>query len=99
MLAMTVAGVAEAAPVDGRRAAEVANHFWNVTLGMKDAVQQVEWTYGDVAYLYAAAGGGWVMVPDDDVARPILAYSTSSHLDTGHLPAATVGFLNISDKR
>ena len=95
MLAMAVAGVAGAAPVDSRRAAEVANRFWNATLGMKSTVQQVEWSYGDVAYLYAAAGGGWVMVAADDVARPILAYSTSSRLDDGYLPAATEDFLYV----
>ena len=81
--------------VPASEACMVANTFWTVTLGMKGTLQNSEWGYSDAAYLFVADGGGWVIVAANDVARPILAYSTTTTLDPHHLPVATRGFLDI----
>ncbi len=81
--------------VPASEACMVANTFWTVTLGMKGTLQNSEWGYSDAAYLFVADGGGWVIVAANDVARPILAYSTTTTLDPHHLPDATRGFLDI----
>ena len=92
-----VLAVANAKPVSQDEAYQAAYGFWSFTLGRKDPVplQHITWNYDDAAYLFVSSDGGWVIVAADDVARPILAYSTSSNLDPQNLPAATENFLQV----
>lgn len=97
MLVCMAFAVAEAKPVSQADAWQAARSFWTGTLGMRDAtaLQPVSWTYDAAVHLFAADGQGWVMVAADDVARPILAYSTGSALDPSQLPVATQNFLYV----
>ena len=87
---MAIAMAALAKPVDRQLAARVANSFWSHTLGLKGNVQMVDcsadWPYSHLL-LFTADGGGFVLMPTDDVARPVLAYSTTGTIDLQNLPA------------
>lgn len=87
---MAIAMAALAKPVDRQLAARVANSFWSHTLGLKGNVQMVDrsadWPYSHLL-LFTADGGGFVLMPTDDVARPVLAYSTTGTFDPQNLPA------------
>lgn len=89
--AVALAMAAMAKPVDRQTASRAALSFWKHTLGYPYSSQPKdcsdEWEYGHL-YLFSFAGGGFVVMAADDVARPVLAYSATSGLDPTRLPAA-----------
>ncbi|MBR1550360.1 MAG: C10 family peptidase [Bacteroidales bacterium] len=91
-----LAGAVSAAPVGVEKASTVAHHFWTATLHGKADVQlkHAGWQY-DAVHLFMSEAGGWVMVAADDVARPILAYSTSGSFNPLQPPAAMTDFLYV----
>ena len=89
IVALALAVVASATPVDARKAATVAQAFWASTLQSKNAsgLELQQWQY-DAVYLFTHPAGGWMLVAADDCARPVLAYSTSGSFNPEHMPTA-----------
>ena len=82
-----------AAPVSEQQALKVASRFW-ATLGTSN-FEQPQWdnitarTGLNHMYVFDLHNGnGFVIVAADDVARPILGYSTSNHFGTKPSPEA-----------
>ena len=99
LLFLAVALTATANPVTPKRAATVAENFWQSlnsspklgevaqrTGGVCQLTQQ-SWQY-DAIYLFVGDGGGFVLVAADDAARPILGYSTTGTFDTARMNPA-----------
>ena len=88
ILALTAA---IAGPVNPKRAATVAQNFFNSLPTTKSNVQlqlsSTPWQF-DGIYLYTAAEGGFVLVAADDAVRPILGYSPTGTLDPDNMPPA-----------
>ena len=80
-----------AGPVNPKRAATVAQNFFNSLSTTKDNVQMqlscTPWQF-DGIYLYTSADGGFVLVAADDAVRPILGYSPTGTLDPDNMPPA-----------
>lgn len=88
-LLLLLAGTLLASPVTPKRAAAVAQSFWQSINSSPKSVSlnPVAWQY-DAIYLYAAEGGGYVLVAADDAVRPILGYSATAVFDPDSLPPA-----------
>ena len=88
-LLLLLAGTLLASPVTPKRAAMVAQSFWHSINSSPKSVSlnPVAWQY-DAIYLYAAEGGGYVLVAADDAVRPILGYSATAVFDPDSLPPA-----------
>ena len=88
LLALTAA---IAGPVNPKRAATVAQNFFNSLSTTKSNVQMqlscTPWQF-DGIYLYTSADGGFVLVAADDAVRPILGYSPTGTLDPYNMPPA-----------
>ena len=95
-LAVLMLGTANAGPVTPKRAATVAQNFFNALSATKgDAYLELsssQWQY-DGIYLFTATDGGFVLVAADDAARPILGYSPNGTIDPANLPPALQGWL------
>ena len=80
-----------AGPVNPKRAATVAQNFFNSLSTTKSNVQMqlscTPWQF-DGIYLYTSADGGFVLVAADDAVRPILGYSPTGTLDPDNMPPA-----------
>ena len=89
-LALVLGMAAAANPVSPKRAAKVAQHFWqslpDTPKGDAD-LSPTPWQY-DAIYLFSNADGGYVLVAADNEARPILGYSTTATLDPDDMPIA-----------
>ncbi len=96
-ITMATLGVAMAAPVTHEQAATVARTFWTKNLhGKVDARlvdRSADWSY-DGIYLFSNPEGGFVMVAADDVACPILGYSTDNSVDPANLPVQLTEWLD-----
>lgn len=79
MVALLLGGSAMALPVDGERAAAVARQFWT-TQGAKGTLTERSTDFNHL-HLFVGSEGGFVVVSGDDVARPVLAWSTTSPVD------------------
>ena len=90
-LALLMLGTASAGPVTPKRAAIVAQNFFNTLYTTKGNTQleliSSQWQY-DGIYLFTATDGGFVLVAADDVVRPILGYSPNGTIDPENLPPA-----------
>ena len=98
ILALTAA---IAGPVNPKRAATVAQNFFNSLPTNKSNVQlqlsSTPWQF-DGIYLYTAAEGGFVLVAADDAVRPILGYSPTGTLDPNDMPPALQQWLQANRK-
>lgn len=86
MVMLAFAGMTVALPVDSLRTAAVAQHFWQRMGGKADAklvATPLPWSN---LRLYVCERGGYVIVPADDVARPVLGYSLSSPFSVEEMP-------------
>ena len=90
-LAVLMLGTASAGPVTPKRAATVAQNFFNTVSATKGGTQlelnSNQWQYEGI-YLFTATDGGFVLVAADDAARPILGYSPDGTIDPENLPPA-----------
>jgi len=97
-LLLLLAGTLTASPVTPKRAATVAQSFWQslnsspklgeVPEGRRSvSLTPTPWQY-DAIYLFAAEGGGYVLVAADDAVRPILGYSATAVFNPDSLPPA-----------
>lgn len=90
-LAVLVLGTANAGPVTPKRAATVAQNFFNTVSATKSNAQlepcNTQWQYEGI-YLFTATNGGFVLVAADDAARPILGYSPNGTLDPANMSPA-----------
>ena len=90
-LAVLMLGTASAGPVTPKRAATVAQNFFNTVSATKGGTQlelnSNQWQYEGI-YLFTATNGGFVLVAADDAARPILGYSPDGTIDPENLPPA-----------
>ncbi len=89
-VAVLTLGAAQAAPVTPKRAARVAQNFFNTLTAVKGGTLQAggeDWRY-DAIYLFEGAEGGFVLVAADDAARPILGYSATGRMEPGNMPPA-----------
>ena len=88
-LAVLMLGTASAGPVTPKRAATVAQNFFNTVSATKGGTQlelnSNQWQYEGI-YLFTATNGGFVLVAADDAARPILGYSPDGTIDPENLP-------------
>jgi len=96
-LAATVLSVAAFAhTVDSLTSARLAAGFFQRVSNAKADVLLTDcsgrWQYGHLR-LYTCQHGGFVLMADDDAARPILAYSTTATLNPENPPAALVPLL------
>ena len=89
--AILVLSTATAGPVTPKRAATVAQNFFNSVSATKAGSQlelsSTPWQF-DGIYLFTAADGGFVLVAADDAVRPILGYSPTGTLDPDNMPPA-----------
>ena len=85
-IAATVCALAN--PVDRQTAAKAAAGFWQNTLHRHATAQMIDlcdsWHYSQL-YLFTTPQGGFILMAANDVARPVLAYSTSSSLTPAQL--------------
>ena len=84
-------------PVDSGRALEVAKTFWQKQTGVSEAPRFLE-CGADLGlngiYVFTPAGrDGFVIVSGDDLARPILGFSTETGFSTSQLPDHIRGWL------
>ena len=90
-LAVLMLGTASAGPVTPKRAATVAQNFFNALSTTKGNTQlelsNSPWQY-DGIYLFTATDGGFVLVAADDAARPILGYSPNGTLNPADMSPA-----------
>lgn len=93
-IAATVCALAN--PVDRQTAAKAAAGFWQNTLHRHATAQMIDlcdsWHYSQL-YLFTTRQGGFILMAANDVARPVLAYSTSSSLNLAQLPAPLLPLL------
>lgn len=98
--AVAVAMAAHAKPVDRPTAARAAASFWEYTLGLKGGAQlndlSGKWQYDHLLF-FTMGGGGFVLMSDDDAARPVLAYSATAAFDPENPPTALVPILEQYD--
>lgn len=89
-----------AKPVDSLRMHATAENFFRYTLGTKGSIllndRSSEWHYTHLR-LYTRQQGGWVLMSDNDIARPIIAYSTTGTFDPANPPAALTPMLQQYD--
>lgn len=94
--AMVCAIAAFAKPVDSRQAAQVATRFFQQLLATKGPVSLTDcssqWTYNNLM-LFTRPQGGFVIVAADDVAHPVLAYSTTGTLNPANPPKVLIPIL------
>ena len=90
-LAVLMLGTASAGPVTPKRAATVAQNFFNTVSAIKGNIHlelsNTQWQY-DGIYLFTATDGGFVLVAADDAVRPILGYSITGTLIPSDVPPA-----------
>ena len=88
-LLLLLAGTLTASPVTPKRAATVAQSFWQSLNSSPKSVSlsPVDWQY-DAIYLFTGNGSGYVLVAADDAVRPILGYSATATFDPDSLPPA-----------
>ncbi len=101
IVAVALAISAQAKPVDRQTATRAAVSFWEYTLGLNGGAllsdrSDDKWPY-DHLLLFMMADGGFVLMSDNDVARPVLAYSASSTFDPENPPMALVPILEQYD--
>lgn len=91
LTAMAFAMAVLATPVDRQTAARAAMSFWKNTLHQQGIAQlkdlSDDLSYGHL-YLFAIDKGGFILMSADDVARPVLAYSTSGTFNPANPPLA-----------
>ena len=99
-LLLALSLVAMARPVSQDAARRVAQ-AWMQGQGMKNpaALQDITaQTPFTEFYLFAAPGGGFVIVSGDDCVRPVLAYSVETRFMVENMPQHVVGFLMSYEK-
>ncbi|MBR4135131.1 MAG: thiol protease/hemagglutinin PrtT [Bacteroidales bacterium] len=98
VLAWCLAIMAVASPVDSAKARAAAQHFWSQQV--RASAQLVEVTnqmpYAHL-HLFNCSGGGFVIVADDDCAKPVLGYSLQGSLNTADMPPALHYWLGFYD--
>ncbi|MBQ7062500.1 MAG: C10 family peptidase [Bacteroidales bacterium] len=98
--AMACAIAAFAKPVDNKKAAQVATRFFEHVLGVKGGISLTDcsdqWQYSHLL-LFTRTQGGFVIMANEDVARPILAYSTTHTIKPANLPVALLPILKQYD--
>ena len=88
VLATVFAGGVHAAPVDAAVARQVAGTYMTA-MGMKNPSALVDVTSSTPFtefYIFAAPGGGFVIVSADDCVTPVLGYSSSAVFDAMEIP-------------
>ena len=91
MLLMSVSA-AKAGAVDMQAAKKIGAKYLSVSLGMKTEAQALAcaktyyMTNGDAAFYVFNASSGFVIVAAQDVATPILGYSTDGYFDANDIP-------------
>ncbi|MBQ8702790.1 MAG: C10 family peptidase [Bacteroidales bacterium] len=95
LAACLLALCAAAAPVGKGTAERAARSFLANTLQLKGdvALLPLEWDYSNM-YLFGF-GQGFIIVPADDVARPVLAYSLNGQFDPSRISPTLQGWLDI----
>lgn len=92
MLSVATA-VASAAPVTPHQAGSVAERYIESRAGGDYAVRSTQSIDGAL-YVVNFAPRGWVLVAADDVASPIIGYSTTGSLDANRLPDNAAGLFD-----
>lgn len=85
LLLHVVALGAMAAPVGRQKAQSVAEQYLESRTGKDYSVKSAQ-SIGDEMYLVNFTPCGWVIIAADDVAKPIVGYSTTGSLDLNRLP-------------
>lgn len=100
LLAWCLALLAVATPVDSSKARAAAQHFWNQQV--RASAQLVEVTnqmpYAHL-HLFNCSGGGFVIVADDDCAKPVLGYGLQGALNATDMPPAMRYWLDFYDRQ
>lgn len=100
LLAMLVAAVVAARPVDSATARRVAEVYLQAQ-GMRNTAALVDVTAETPFtefYLFAAPEGGFVLVSGDDCVVPILGYSAGNRFVTKDIPEQVAGWLSDYEK-
>lgn len=95
MLALCAVATTFAGKVSETRARQVARNFWLMETKSDPQLRDITSCVGltDV-YLFDVDGGkGYIVVAGDDIAYPVLAYSTSSGFTTGNIAPAVMYML------
>lgn len=100
VLAWCLAVMTVASPVDTNKARAAAQHFWSQQV--RASAQLVEVTnqmpYAHL-HLFNCSGGGFVIVADDDCAKPVLGYGLQGALNATDMPPAMRYWLGFYDRQ